>query len=474
MTLATIPGNRVAGRTSDGPDVHDQRDLTTGAVVGQVAGGGQDAAICAVESAATWVGRLSRDDRATVLRGVADHLRAAQGELADLVVDETGKRLAEAEAEVEFSARYFEVFANLGGDLVERRHEYRPGMTHVVTPTPVGVVAVLTPWNFPLSIPARKIAPAIAAGCGVVFKPSELSPRSGLRMAELVDEALGEAGLVNVVTGSPRTTVVPWLDHPALGSVTFTGSTRVGRVLGEQCGARGLRYTSELGGDAPFVMLPDADLAATVDLLAVAKYRNNGQSCIAANQVWVPQERLDEVADAFTATSRALRIGDPRDPSTGLGPLAPPTDPDRIAALAQRCADAGANVIEVGKPPAGEGHWAAPTVCVSTTREQPLVGEEIFGPLTQIAGYPELDHVRSQVARSPYGLAAYVVGPDVARADALAASFDVGISGVNTAGPNTPEVPFSGRRGSGLGYEGSRLGLEEFVAYQTRALVEPA
>lgn len=465
------PGNRIAGRMSDGPDHHQIRDLTTGAVTGIVAGGGHDEARRAVDAAAQWVGRLSLDDRAALLRAVAVNLRSQADELADLVVDETGKRLPEAQAEVEFSARYFDTFADLVPELVERRYEHLPGVTHVVTPTPIGIVAVLTPWNFPLSIPARKIGPAIAAGCGIVFKPSELAPRSGLRLAKLADGAAGEPGLVNVVCGSPESTVAPWLDDPRVRSVTFTGSTRVGHILGEQCGARGIRYTSELGGDAPLVVLPDADLDHALDVLSVAKYRNNGQSCIAANQVWVPQTRLDEFADAFVERSRTLIIGDPRDAVTGLGPLAPAGDPDRIAGLAKRAHDAGASVTEAGTIPAGDGHWSPPYVCVSSSGEQPLAGEEVFGPLTQLAGYPDLDHVKTRVAASPYGLAAYVVGQDTEAANALAASFDVGIAGINTAGPNTPQVPFSGRKGSGLGYEGSLLGVEEFVAYQTRAVV---
>lgn len=468
-----LPGNRIAGRLSSGPDHHPITDPVTGATDGTVAGGGADAADAAVGEAARWVGRLSVTQRRSLLERVAAALGDRADELADIVVAETGKRRAEAVAEVGFSARYFTTFAELADGLQDERLALRDGATHVVSPRPVGVVAALTPWNFPVSIPARKIAPAIAAGCGVVFKPSERAPRSGLWLAALLDELGDEPGLVNVVSGTPESTVAPWLADPRVRSVTFTGSTAVGHILGEQCGARGIRLTSELGGDAPLVVLDDADVSAAVELLLVAKYRNNGQSCIAANQVWVPEPMLDEVTAAFVEASRALDIGDPRDPATDLGPLAPPRDPARLAGLAAEARSQGAEVIEAGTAPDGDGHWSPPVVCVGRDGMQPLAGQEVFGPLTQMAGYADLDHVVDQVSRSPYGLAGYVAGADLDRATTLAARLDVGIAGINTAAPNMPQVPFSGRKGSGIGYEGGRQGLEEFVAYQTLA-VEPA
>lgn len=472
-TSKLLPGNRIAGQPGDGPIVHAVVDPRDGTQVATVAGGGPDAARRAVDEASAWCGRLDAGERRGLLSAIADRLRAEAASLAATVSQETGKRLAEAEAEVEFSARYFDTFSDVVDPDPVVELMLVDGVIHRVEAQPIGVVAVLTPWNFPLSIPARKIAAAIAAGCGVVFKPSELALRSGLNLAAIIDQASSYAGLLNTVSGGPDDTVKPWLDDARVRSVTFTGSTRVGRLVAGQCASRGIRLTAELGGDAPFVVLDDADLDDAIEILVTAKYRNNGQSCIAANQVWVPRGQLDAVTEAWKDRAAELHVGDPMDADTDLGPLAPAGDPARMEGLADQAARAGAVILKPVEAPAGPGHWAAPTIAVSHNGVQPLAGTEIFGPLGQIAGYRSLEDVAAAINNSPYGLAAYVAGRDPERADAFLSRLDVGIAGFNTAGPNHPMVPFGGRKGSGLGYEGGTLGMAEFLTYQTRALAKP-
>ena len=332
-----LPGMRLRGEASvpreplEVPSV----DASTGEQVATVLGGGAADAAAVVDAAAGALDAwrvLPGAERAAVLRRLAASFReAAGGELPRVVSRETGKRLVEAQTEVRFSAQYFDLYARLAED---GSQPWWPsaGGGHLVQRRGIGVAAVVTPWNFPVSIPARKIAPALAAGCTVAWKPSEVAPASSVLVAELIDAEV-PAGVAGMVLGAPAATTADWLDDPRVGVLSFTGSTRVGRIIAERAAVTFTRTVLELGGQAPFVVLDDADIDAANACLLVAKFRNSGHSCIAANRAWVPRALLDDLAAAFDTRLRAMRVGDPLDVATDLGPLALPGDPHRLDGL---------------------------------------------------------------------------------------------------------------------------------------------
>jgi succinate-semialdehyde dehydrogenase/glutarate-semialdehyde dehydrogenase len=394
-------------------------------------GGAQDAADAAAAAARAlpeWAATPVAE-RAAALRAVAAELDAAAASdgWPALVTKETGKRLAEARGELGLSAVYFRVMADLVEEQGERVHHVVAGTAHHVEPRPLGVAAVLTPWNFPVSIPARKIAPALAAGCPVLFKPSEVAPLSSMVLAALLDRHL-PAGTVNTVLGEPADVVDPWLAHPDVRVVSFTGSTRVGGLVAAAAAPRFLRTVLELGGCAPFIVLPDADVEHAVQTLLVAKYRNNGQSCIAANQIFVAREVAGEFVDAFVAATERLVVGDPLD---------------------------------------------APTVLVDVPASARAARDEVFGPVAAVSTFDDLDDAIDRHLATGYGLAGYVCGSDAEAARAVSRRLRAGIVGINTGTPNYPGAPFGGLGLSGTGYEGGPQGLEAFQAWRTTAVVGP-
>lgn len=442
-----------------------------GTVVAEIGCGGVAEAHGAVEAAAYaqlgW-GRRAPSERCAVLRSVADALReSTTTDLPELICRETGKRLAEARAEVELSAAYFEWFSQALAVRHAEVWESRPGVHHMVTEHPLGVVAVMTPWNFPLSIPARKLAPALAAGCTTVFKPSELTPATSLRLIEMLGKIL-TPGLVNMVMGDPETVSETWAKDPRVRGLTFTGSTRVGRELATQNGPGLKRLMLELGGKAPFIVTADADPAEAVECLMVAKYRNNGQSCIAANEVWVHRSLADEVIARFAEASRKLRLGDPLEEGTELGPMAVPGDPERLESLVDDGAEHGAEIIR-GKV-AQNGNYLAPAVLIEPGDEARVWQEEVFGPVAPVRVFGEVEEVVEATNNSELGLAAYICSQDTDNATSIASRLDVGIVGVNIGTPNTPQIPFGGRKASGIGSEGGHVGLEHFLASQSIAV----
>ncbi|MEO3755444.1 aldehyde dehydrogenase family protein [Streptomyces sp. B6B3] len=474
MTNTTQPliGARIGREpvAPEHPTRHELVDPATGAAWASVWYGGEPEARRALDSGARaqpdWAA-LTAGRRAAALRAVAADLREDRpaGELAGLITRETGKRIAESRAEVALSAAFFEWFADVVSGRAGQVWDHVPGLRHEVGDRALGVVAVLTPWNFPVSIPARKIAPALAAGCSVLFKPSEVAPASGLYLAEVVDRHLPN-GVVSTVVGEPAVISDVWLADRRVRGLTFTGSTRVGRLLATAVAPRFTRAVLELGGNAPFVVLDDADLDLAVDVLMVAKYRNNGQSCIAANQVWAPRALADEFAARFGRASNRLVLGDPADEATTLGPLALPSDPARVDGLVD---SSGGEVWRADTAVPRAGHFARPAVSVRPGRDSAFVREEIFGPAVSVLEYDAIEEVLEAVASSPYGLGGYVVGAPRRAAD-VARALDVGIVGVNTGSPNTPQVPFAGLKDSGIGVEGAQLGLDMFLTRQTVAV----
>ncbi|MEU2611018.1 aldehyde dehydrogenase family protein [Micromonospora sp. NPDC007271] len=444
-------------------------DPSTAAAFTEVGTGGRadatDALAAATSALPAWAA-TPVPARVAALRAIADDVEAlaARPEWAALITRESGKRLAESTAELGLTVTYFRVMADLAERQGEQRLSVVPGHEHRVTARPVGVAVVLTPWNFPVSIPARKIAPALAAGCPVLFKPSELAPLSSLVLAALCERHLPE-GVLNTVLGAPADVVEPWLSAPAVRAVSFTGSTRVGRLVAAQAAPRFLRTVMELGGCAPFIVLPDADPLAAAQTLLVAKYRNNGQSCIAANQILVAREVAADFTEAFTAATRALRVGAPTDPATDVGPLAPAGDPARMADLVGEAVARGARAVTPDVPVPAAGHYATPTVLLDAPVDCRAMTGEIFGPVAPVHVYDRLDEALALHHATGYGLAGYVCGTDLDAARAVAGRLHAGIVGINTGTPNTPWVPFGGLADSGIGYEGGQPGLEAFQTF---------
>ncbi|MGP3956884.1 aldehyde dehydrogenase family protein [Nonomuraea sp. 3N208] len=469
-----IPGVRLSGRPHAGAGPRfEVVEPATGRPIGHVATGtGPDAARAVDVAAAALDGwrATPAPRRGEVLRTIAGRLRAADG-LAETVARETGKCRREASAELALAADYFDWYAALAHTLTDQVLSVRPGLRHLVRTGPVGVAAVLTPWNFPVSIPARKIAPALAAGCAVVFKPSELSLLSSLAFAEICESRLPQ-GLLNTVAGDGPEITGAWLEDRRVRLLHFTGSTAVGRNIAQAAGQALTSVVMELGGRAPFIVLPDADLDEAADTLMVTKFRNNGASCIAANNVWVHEDVRVEFLDRLAARVSALVPGDPLDERTTLGPVRTREMAGRLETLITALSSAGASVHRGPRPEAG-GWYVAPTLVVDPATDSPEWREEIFGPVALVRSYTDLKEPIADAAATRHGLAGYVCTGDVAAGTELLTRLDVGIAGVNVATPATPEIPFGGRGDSGIGYEGGVPGLLPFLTHQSIAAPRP-
>ena len=472
MSFTPVPGARFGGGGLGGGDPLEVVDPRDGEPFGAVAAAGAADARTAVDAAAAaqpaWEAAPPAE-RARRLRAAADALRdpATAAELALLTTRETGKRLAEARAEVGFSAAFLDWFAD-AAVAVQDEHRLTAERRFLIGHRPLGVVAAVSPWNFPLSIPARKVAAALAAGCAVVLKPSELTPLSGLRFAEVLERCL-PPGTLTTVAGDGAEVTGALLDDPRVAAVSFTGSTRVGRLVAERAAATLTKPLLELGGRAPFVVRADADLDAAVETLLVAKYRNNGASCIAANNVLVHESLYERFLAAFTDRSRALRVGDPREEETGLGPVIDASHVKRLNGLVEEARAAGADVRQGGQIP-DAGFFVAPAVVADPADDLAVWTEEIFGPVVGIRPYGDEDALVEEVNGWGYGLGGYVCGTDTAAAVELAERLRIGIVGINNGAPNSPEVPFGGFGQSGYGREGALAGLLEFTAPQTLSI----
>lgn len=462
---SAVPAARIAGRTYEG-EVHDVPNPGTGEVLARVGWadiGEVYAAVSAARDAATeWAATTPRE-RAAALRRIAETVRDNTESLASLISAESGKRLAEATGEVGFSAQYLDWFADAAtqprGD-----HYVNPARRFIVQRKPVGVVAAVSPWNFPLSIPARKVAPAVAAGCPVVQKASELTPLTSVAFTELAEPHLPE-GLLSVLVGDGEKLTTALVDHPDVAAVTFTGSTRVGVAVAERAMRSMTRVTMELGGKAPFIVCADADLDVALEALMVAKFRNNGASCIAANNVFIHESVYDEFVGRLRTRIGSLTVGDPSDPASELGPLLRTEHADRMRALLDQAENDGCPVT-VGSTGPSAGWYAAPAL-IETEYDTAAWNEEIFGPVCAVRSFASEDDVVSEVRSWRIGLGGYVMSSDAEHAASLASRLDVGIVGINNGAPNTPEVPFGGVGYSGLGHEGGLSGLLEFTEEQT-------
>ena len=465
--MTTMPSQLIDGAWEDGDSALEVTNPADGTVVGHVAWSGPKAAQRAADAAARAFGAwsdLPARRRSDILLDASRLIAERADTLGALLAREAGKRLPEAVGELAFSAEYFRWFAEQArrpnGEVIPHEAGDR---RHVTVRRPVGVVASLTPWNFPCSIQARKLAPALAAGCTVVARVSEKAPLAATEMIRALDDAGVPGGVVNLVHGPAREITQTLLDHDAVRAVTFTGSTPVGREIMASAARRVVRPLLELGGDAAFVVLDDADLEAAVEGAMLAKFRNTGQSCIAANRFVVHEDVHDEFVERLVARIDAMSIGDGlADDCPDLGPVIDTARVEAVSSLVDEAISQGARRLTRERELPQGGTFVEPTLLADVPDEAAIATQEVFGPAAAVFRFRDLDEAVARANRTEMGLAAYVWSGDLSRCWRTAERLEAGIVGVNNALPSVAFAPMGGVKQSGLGREGASVGLEEF------------
>jgi succinate-semialdehyde dehydrogenase/glutarate-semialdehyde dehydrogenase len=423
------------------------------------------AALDAAERAQpAWAERPPRE-RAEVLRRAFTLMTERHEQLAELIVRENGKALSDARSEVTYAAEFFRWYAEEAVRALGTVQTAPSGANRIVVlRQPVGIAVLVTPWNFPAAMATRKIAPALAAGCAVVLKPASDTPLTALALAALLDEAGVPAGVVNVLPSRRSGPLVAaMLDDPRVRKVSFTGSTEVGRILLAQAARTVVNTSMELGGNAPFLVLADADLDAAVAGAMVAKMRNGGEACTAANRFYVHGSVAVEFGRRLAHAMGSLVVGPGMTPGTEVGPLVNGATRDKVAQLVQGAADSGARVLTGGDAPARTGYYYSPTVLADVPPNAPILREEIFGPVAPIVPFDDLDDAIRQANATEYGLVSYLYTRDLATALRTAEALEAGMIGINRGVVSDPAAPFGGVKQSGIGREGGHDGLLEFT-----------
>jgi succinate-semialdehyde dehydrogenase/glutarate-semialdehyde dehydrogenase len=444
--------------------VHDPAD---GALIAAVPDMGVDETREAVDAAARafleWR-VLTGKARAVLLRRWHDQILTHQEDLALLMTAEQGKPLAEARGEIAYGASFIEWFAEEGkrlyGDVIP---SHGPDKRILVFKQPVGVAAAITPWNFPMAMITRKCAPALAAGCTVVVKPAEETPLSALALAVLAERAGLPPGVLNVVTGEPRAVGGELTANPKVRKLSFTGSTEVGKLLYGQCAGTVKKISLELGGNAPFIVLDDADLDAAVVGAVASKYRNAGQTCVCANRFLIQDGIYDAFTSRFAQAVSGLRVGPGTKPGVTQGPLINAQGLEKVERLVADATAKGARVVLGGGRHSLGGTFFEPTVLADVTCEMDCVREEIFGPVAALIRVADDEEAVALANDTPYGLAGYLYGRDLGRIWRMAEALEYGIVGVNEGIISTELAPFGGMKESGIGREGSKYGIDEFI-----------
>lgn len=425
-----------------------------------------DLAIEAASRAFTDWSRTTPYERAKVLEGAAARIRAEADALGRVTTLEAGKPLAQARGEWLAAADLLDWFAEEGkrayGRIIPSR---TPTKRMLVLKQPIGVVGLITAWNFPAWNIARAGGAALAAGCTIVVRPSEYTPLSGMHMARLLHDAGAPAGVVNLVNGEPGPMGQAMLAHPAVAKIHFTGSTRVGKLLMDGASKTVTRLSLELGGNAPVIVFPDVDLDQVAAGAAAAKFRNGGQVCVSPQRFLVAKDSAPAFTERIAAAASALRVGEGLDPQTQVGPLINARQRDRVEAMVAGARDGGAHIAVGGGRPAGrdKGYFYEPTVVTHLATDAPLYREEIFGPVLPVATFDGVDEAIALANRTRYGLAAYVWTNHLPTALRVAERLEFGLVGVNEWTPQSTEAPFAGWKESGLGRESGAEGLEEYL-----------
>ncbi|WP_435312715.1 NAD-dependent succinate-semialdehyde dehydrogenase [Primorskyibacter sedentarius] len=410
---------------------------------------------------AQWTGK----ERAGVMRKWFDLMMQHQDDLGTILTAEQGKPLAEAKGEIAYGASFIEFF----GEEAKRVYgEMIPGHQRdkrlMVIKQPIGVAASITPWNFPNAMITRKAGPALAAGCAFVARPATETPLSAIALAVLAERAGMPAGVFSVVPSSSASEIgKEFCENPGVRKLTFTGSTEVGRILLRQAADQVMKCSMELGGNAPFIVFDDADLDAAVEGAIMCKFRNNGQTCVCANRIYVQDGVYDAFAEKLRARVAAMKVGDGLEDGTDLGPL---INHDAIDKVQEHIADAkakGGEVILGGEADATNGNFFGPTIITGATRDMAFATEETFGPLAPLFRFEDEDEVIAMANDTIFGLASYFYAKDLSRVYKVAEALEYGIVGVNTGIISTEVAPFGGVKQSGLGREGSHHGIEDYL-----------
>jgi succinate-semialdehyde dehydrogenase/glutarate-semialdehyde dehydrogenase len=431
-------------------------------------GDGHDAA-AAVEAAARaqpgWAA-MTAYERGAILRRAADLIYARVDELAPIMTRECGKPLAEARGEWTACADLFDWFSEEGKRAYGRIIPPRKANKRLLSlPVPIGVVATITAWNFPAYLPARKWSAALAAGCTIVGRPSELTPMSAMALVNVLEEAGLPPGVLNLVNGDPAAMADVFLTSPDVQKLSFTGSQRVGQLLMSKAAPGMKRLAMELGGSAPVLVFPDVDVEQAAAACVMAKFRNNGQVCISPSRFYVHHEVGEEFIEASRSLIEDYVIGDGQDPAVNIGPLVTQAARERVGSFVDDATAQGARVVTGGGKPANleRGFFFEPTLLMNLKDDMRVMREEIFGPVMLVRNFVSLDDALREANGTPYGLAAYVLTNDLSTAVRAYEGLDFGIIGVNDMVPATAEAPFGGVKQSGFGREGSQEGLEEYL-----------
>jgi succinate-semialdehyde dehydrogenase / glutarate-semialdehyde dehydrogenase len=443
-------------------------DPSTGETLVEVADArvedGLAALAAAADKQAEWAAHAPRE-RGEILRRAYEAIVARTDELALLMTLEMGKSLQESRAEISYAAEFFRWFSEEAVRIHGRYMVNTTGKGRILTMRqPVGPCVFVTPWNFPTAMGTRKIAPAIAAGCTMVVKPAQQTPLSMLALAQILEEAGLPGGVLNVITAKHSGAVIePLLKDPRTRKLSFTGSTEVGRSLIEQSAEQVLRVSMELGGNAPFLVFADADLDAAVEGAMLAKMRNVGEACTAANRFHVHESLAAEFAERMAARMGALKVGRGSDPDTDVGPLIDENQRNKVAELVDDATERGARVLLGGERVGERGYFYAPTVLADVPDDARLLDEEIFGPVAPVATFSSDEEAIAAANRTEYGLVAYVYTRDLDRAFRVCEEIETGMVGLNQGVVSNPAAPFGGVKQSGFGREGGFEGISEYL-----------
>jgi succinate-semialdehyde dehydrogenase/glutarate-semialdehyde dehydrogenase len=421
-------------------------------------------AISAAEAAQKGWAKRTAKERANILRKWFDLMMAAQDDLAIILTAEMGKPLAEAKGEIAYGASFVEFFAEEAKRIYgETIPGHQPDKRITVIKQPIGVVASITPWNFPNAMITRKAAPALAAGCAFISRPADLTPLSATALAVLAERAGIPAGVFSVVTGTDASAMgKEFCENPIVRKLTFTGSTQVGRILLKQAADQVMKCSMELGGNAPFIVFDDANIDDAVQGAIACKFRNNGQTCVCANRIYVQDGIYDAFAAAFAKAVSAMKVGDGLD-GADLGPLIADKAVEKVEDHIQDALGKGAEVVMGGKPHDLGGLFFQPTIISGVTQDMKVANEETFGPMAPLFRFKDEDEVIAMANDTIFGLAAYFYANDLSLVYKVAEELEYGIVGINTGIISTEVAPFGGVKQSGLGREGSHHGIEEFL-----------
>jgi succinate-semialdehyde dehydrogenase/glutarate-semialdehyde dehydrogenase len=464
-----------AWRKPTGSATFPVENPATNEIIAQVADGGPEEARAAIEAAgraqAAW-GKSTPRERADILRRAFELVIANTDRLAAIMTAEMGKPLAEAKGEVAYGAEMLRWFSEeavrIGGDSTTSVD----GNTRIlITKEPIGPCVLVTPWNFPLAMGARKIAPAVAAGCTMVFKPAALTPLTSLALVDIFREAGLPDGVLNVVTTSKASSVVDhWMSSGIARKISFTGSTEVGKTLLRQAAENVMRSSMELGGNAPFIVLADADIEKAVDGAMKAKMRNMGEACTAANRFFVHRSVVAEFSEKFAKKMSELQVGNGALDGTDVGPLIEQKGLEKVESLVADAVNKGARILTGGTRPEGPGYFFSPTVLIDVPLNADLMSTEIFGPVAAITPFDSEDEVLRLANNTVWGLVGYVFTENMGKAMRFSTELEVGMLGLNTGLVSNPAAPFGGVKQSGLGREGGKIGIEEFLEIKYTAL----